>query len=171
MPRDQLRGADFHRLRPSPHLRHPNRYVHVSHLFSQGTFHEGCVCVYVGAGMDRRVKTSHPFFSSWPLLLALFRLQSIKHCCVISVYSSRFPPFKNSHLPVFPFPSPILLPPILPGLHPLSSPLSSYIKLMDTPKRIPVLGCPSQTNGMYTKTLYENCLKYFCLWTVVCNYV
>ena len=130
-----------------------------------------CVCVYVGAGMDRRVKTSHPFFFSWLLLLALFRLQSIKHCCVISVYSSRFPPFKNSHLPVFPFPSPILLPPILPGLHPLSSPLSSYIKLLDTPKRIPVLGCPSQTNGMYTKTLYENCLKYFCLWTVVCNYV
>ena len=130
-----------------------------------------CVGVYVGAGMDRRVKTSHPFFSSLPLLLALFRLQSIKHCCVISVYSSRFAPFKNSHLPVFPFPSPIPLPPILPGLHPLSSPLSSYIKLLDTPKRIPVLGCPSQTNGMYTKKLYENCLKYFCLWTVVCNYV
>lgn len=120
-----------------------------------------CVCV-CGGGDGQEGQNLPSFFSSWPLLLALFRLQSIKHCCVISVYSSRFPPFKNSHLPVFPFPSPIPLPPILPGLHPLSSPLSSYIKLLDTPKRIPVLGCPSQTNGMYTKTLYENCLKYFC---------
>ena len=56
-----------------------------------------CVCVCGGGGgggggRDRRVKTSHPFFS-WLFLLALFRLQNIRHCCIISVYCSRFPLF------------------------------------------------------------------------------
>lgn len=45
-----------------------------------------------GGGRDRRVKTSHPFFS-WLFLLALFRLQNIRHCCIISVYFSSFPLF------------------------------------------------------------------------------
>ena len=53
-----------------------------------------------------------PFFLGF-LSLALFRLQNIKHCCVVSVYFSRFLPFKNfdprlfSSRPPVHFPLPI----------------------------------------------------------------
>ena len=66
-----------------------------------------------------------PFFLGF-LPLALFRLQNIKYCCVVSLYFSRFLPFKNSYPRLFSSPPPVHLPPrIFPGSHPLSYPIIS----------------------------------------------
>ena len=41
--------------------------------------------------------------------ISLFLLQNIKQCCILSPYFSHFPPYWNSHLPLFPLPPPIQL--------------------------------------------------------------
>ena len=61
---------------------------------------------------------SRPFFLGF-LPFAIFRLQNIMQCCIISPYFSHFPCFWNSHLPPFflsrlPYP----LAPYSPGLPP-----------------------------------------------------
>ena len=71
---------------------------------------------------DCYISGSRAFFLGF-LLLALFLLQNIRHRCLISPFSSSFPPFKSSQLLLFPLPPSVpLLPSILPGYNPISSP-------------------------------------------------
>ena len=72
---------------------------------------------FVGGGGGWGVQTSHLLYFAFPapahfldlLHFRLFLLQNIKHCCILSPCFSCFPPYWNSHLPLFPLPPPIRL--------------------------------------------------------------
>ena len=68
------------------------------------------------------------FFRLFLLSFSHFSIANFKQCWVISPYFSRFPPFKNSHHPSFPLPSPKPLPVLPPPILLSSSPRSTSTK-------------------------------------------